>query len=426
VKIRIDKLFFFLFILFLPAQLGKHFWPEFSYVVGFKIDYYSPTLFLTDILLMFAMVFWVLSAKIRLRKILSLKRVGLILLIIIFLIGNSICADRKELVFFKVIKLLEMIGVIFFVRRGLRLRDYRTVFILLGIGVIYETLLSVGQVITQSSLGGLFWYLGERSFNLASYGISKAIIDGGEVLRAYGTFSHPNSMAGYLVLVLFIALLFWKEVEKKRGFFVFWWVVFGLCFITGLLTFSKVGLIGFIFVGVKTIKKLYGSERFGRIIRNILNVFLIIMILGAGTVFFNQSKNIFSYDKLSVTRRGGLNEASIEMFKDSFVWGVGLNNYIVKLGEVGGNIEVLRWFQPEHNVYLLVLAEAGIVGFLLFSMGLIYIISAAFRKKENMGWFLGGVLFILIVFLFDHYFWTLQQNQMILAVFLGMGMKKSI
>jgi len=40
-----------LIILFLPTQLGLHFWPEFSRAAGIKVDYLSPTLYFIDILI---------------------------------------------------------------------------------------------------------------------------------------------------------------------------------------------------------------------------------------------------------------------------------------------------------------------------------------------------------------------------------------
>src|SRR5438105_4334390 len=42
--------FIFLLLFLLPTQLGKHFWPEFSFVQGLRIDYLSPTLYVTDML----------------------------------------------------------------------------------------------------------------------------------------------------------------------------------------------------------------------------------------------------------------------------------------------------------------------------------------------------------------------------------------
>ena len=60
-------LFFFLFyllLLLLPTQLGKHFWPTFSYVLGTRVDYLSPTLYLTDIIILFITLFYLPKAKI--------------------------------------------------------------------------------------------------------------------------------------------------------------------------------------------------------------------------------------------------------------------------------------------------------------------------------------------------------------------------
>ena len=50
--------FLLLLIFLLPFQLGRHFWPEVSFVYGLKIDYLSPIIFLTDlVLLSFLIVF---------------------------------------------------------------------------------------------------------------------------------------------------------------------------------------------------------------------------------------------------------------------------------------------------------------------------------------------------------------------------------
>src|ERR1035437_8081006 len=54
---KISKLFFYLLILFLPTQLGKHFWPNSSFVYGLRLDYLSPTLYFTDILILLIFVF---------------------------------------------------------------------------------------------------------------------------------------------------------------------------------------------------------------------------------------------------------------------------------------------------------------------------------------------------------------------------------
>src|SRR3990167_1091437 len=56
---KIENVFLFLALLFLPTQLGKHFWPDFSYIYSLKIDYLSPTLYFWDILVVGLLVVWV-------------------------------------------------------------------------------------------------------------------------------------------------------------------------------------------------------------------------------------------------------------------------------------------------------------------------------------------------------------------------------
>ena len=49
-KENLDKLVFYLLIIFLPINLGKHFEILDSYVWGFLSDYLIPTVYVQDIL----------------------------------------------------------------------------------------------------------------------------------------------------------------------------------------------------------------------------------------------------------------------------------------------------------------------------------------------------------------------------------------
>src|SRR5580692_2023869 len=65
---NIESLLLSLFFLFLPTQLGKHFWPDFSIVSGIRIDYLSPIIYVTDILVVLLFAFF-LVRQMRLFKI---------------------------------------------------------------------------------------------------------------------------------------------------------------------------------------------------------------------------------------------------------------------------------------------------------------------------------------------------------------------
>ncbi|MBI3070230.1 MAG: hypothetical protein HYY87_02915, partial [Candidatus Levybacteria bacterium] len=57
------------------------------------------------------------------------------------------------------------------------------------------------------SMGGLFYFFGERAFTSQTPGIANASINGELMLRPYGTFPHPNVLGGYLTIAMAIVVL---------------------------------------------------------------------------------------------------------------------------------------------------------------------------------------------------------------------------
>src|SRR5689334_11072958 len=54
-------LLFYTLIILLPTQLGLHLWPDWALVLGRRVDYLSPTLFITDILVGLLFVVWAID-----------------------------------------------------------------------------------------------------------------------------------------------------------------------------------------------------------------------------------------------------------------------------------------------------------------------------------------------------------------------------
>ena len=72
--------------------------------------------------------------------------------------------------------------------------------------------------------------------------------------------------------------------------------------------------------------------------------------------------------------------------------------------------------QPVHNIYLLIASETGLIGLILF---LVFIFQL-FRKIIGQEYFLLLIVFsFLFIGLFDHFFWTLQQGQLMFWLTLG-------
>jgi O-antigen ligase len=92
------------------------------------------------------------------------------------------------------------------------------------------------------------------------------------------------------------------------------------------------------------------------------------------------------------------------------------------MSKIQVSFDWIWWLQPVHNIFLLVLAETGITGFLIF----LFLIIKAFKNSlEIRNWSLViSLLAILLTGAADHYWLTLQQNQLIFAIILGLSWQK--
>lgn len=409
---KLWQIFLVLLLFFLPSQLGRHFWPAYSYVFGLKIDYLSPTLYLADILLGLTFVFW-LKGDSKVKKI-KIKKVDrnqsfIFTLLLFFLIPNTLFARNTTLAFLKSLRVLELFFWIILVYKEKRVltKTISTVFPWL---VTTQFLISLLQFLKGRSLGGISWFLGERTFSLSTPGIAKMDICGQVFLRPYGTFSHPNAMAGFILVCLIF--LIGKDNKKLIDFLS---IGFGLLVIS--LSFSRtVWLVGLFLITITSLFNFFKKNSVQR--TPFLGWMRLFMVVAA---LFSLLIGIYStLERESISRRIELNEAAFYLFKKSPVFGVGLNNFIPQLANYlslhGGEL----WLQPVHNLYLLVLTETGIIGFSLFLViNLVYLKKIFYQKRVNLiiAW-----LAIMLTGLTDHYWLTLQQNFLLLGLVFGLGL----
>jgi len=193
-------------------------------------------------------------------------------------------------------------------------------------------------------------------------------------------------------------------------------VLFDKCLI--IFSFSRsVWLVGVLFLfalGLKKIKeiRLYSLKKK-------------ILIFSLSSLFF-----ILCFWLLAISSRFSTDEAffqRLQLMKSSFLMiknfplsGVGLNNFIVYLPNYWSLIGFTYWLQPVHNLYLLLIAETGTMGFLIFLWFLFLSYQRLLLKKNHQGLLLGALSVLLLLGFFDHYWLTLQQNQLLLAVLFGL------
>src|SRR6185369_2209751 len=117
------------------------------------------------------------------------------------------------------------------------------------------------QFLLGRSIGGIFYLLGERTFNISTPGIALVNILGKNFLRPYASFPHPNSLAGFLG----VAIIFLSRSDKlglyfsKRNKLINFAIIIG--FVTFILTFSQNAWLSFVLAifiyRIKNIKKVF-------------------------------------------------------------------------------------------------------------------------------------------------------------------------
>lgn len=407
---KLWQVFSILLFFFLPTQLGRHFWPNYSYIYGIRIDYLSPTFYLTDLLLFFSLFFWLREPG-NFRKISQ----GFLLKTFLVLIGvslNVIFAKNQTLAIFKSLKIFELFLLIFLVAKEnnffLKLAE-----LLSPVLVIIQFFLCLFQFFKAGSLGGFFWYLGERTFTLSTPGIAKISLGGRVFLRPYGTFSHPNSLAGFFLIILL--LIIWKKNKKITDYFS---IIVGVLLL--LLSYSRtVWLVSLILLSIFFcfwIFRSLGKKKdlffsYGKII-------LGLMVLFFSFIFIKSTIEIES-----ISRRVEISKAAAALIKNNLLFGVGLNNFIPQIVKLpsfqGGGF----WLQPVHNFLLLILSETGVFGLAIFFFVNIIIFRQIYKKENYKSLII--LITILLTGLSDHYWFTLQQNFMLMGIVLGLGFEKN-
>ena len=380
----------FLFLLLLPTQLGKHFFLPFSFISGIRIDYLAPTLYLTDLLI-------IILAVINWRFFLdSIKNRFVLSTVFVLLIHSLVFAEFPPLALYRLLKFVEIVFIFFLFRK----RRPSQGFILWGLltGVVFEVILSTAQFAMKHSVQGFFYFFGERAITLSLPDVAKASLQGVEILRPYGTFSHPNSMAGFFLLIYTYIL----TLEETRYPWITKTILFGTSILI-FLSFSKIAIGFFLLINfICLIRKGDFSCKLCITSRALILVALAFVFMSAQT------------DPFSISKRFELFGNSLEVVR-THPWGTGLGHYLIAQGSMGSRFLMLS-FQPVHNILLYVLAEVGIVFFGI----LVFLGGRQIAERLRSLAFALCFMVVLGTGMGDHYWVTLQQNLLLLPVIFGL------
>lgn len=385
-RINLSRLLFYILIAFLPTQLGSFFFFNFSYVSGVRIDYLAPAFYLTDIVVLLLILLNLPAIRILLRPS--------ILWFLAFLLVGIIFSTSPYVGLFKFVKLLEVI-LLYSIARRISLHYKMLLFILLGSSIL-QLILAVYQMSYGSALQGVWYFLGERNFTLGTTGIAKVTINGHEFLRAYGSFSHPNSLAGFY-LAIYTYLIF---SNRASTYFYLKYMIIGIMSLLIFLSFSKVAIITYLIITLyHTVHRMKNICLFCVFSK----MFVLLMVAG----MFLQAHG----DNQTVNKRLYLAGSSLDIIESSPLLGTGLGNYLYAQSTIA-NPYPYHFLEPVHNIFLLAVAELGIP---LFVFG-IYTLFPHLRMLWRIRSTRALLICIIITGMLDHYWITLQQNILLLPV----------
>ncbi len=414
--LNIATIFLFLFILSLFFPIRYVFPSNFSLITGIYSDFTSFSLYLSDIFLVFTFIFVLIdSAKLWIFHVKKLKWLVL-WLILAFIVSFN--ANHKETIYY-LLKFLELVVAYGTIATILSKKPIKTALLTFFVCLsAFQSLIALLQFYLQHPIG--LFKLGEQQVYPWQQGIAKIILNGQAYVRGYGTFFHPNPLAAFLLAGIFFNLYLFA-IAKKR----FAQILLSLTLLINILgmavTFSRaaflalaVGLViyfGFLMMKKIELKKTYQS--LGLVILGLLIALFCFksFLLTRATVTDSASLDRITYDKIG-----------LRIIVSHPLFGVGLGESVPLMNQYSP-IKLLPWdIQPIHNYFLLAAAELGIPGALI----LIWIFLSHLIKitkhelATNYLLLTTSLVCILILMMFDHYFYTLQQTQMLLWLILGL------
>lgn len=392
-------------------------WPSFSYVLGLRVDYLSPTIYVTDILLGCSIISLLTQKSIRenLNSFLGRNK-KVVYLLGVFFCCNLIFSYSPPSTLYGIYKLLEMTGFFFLLTYFYRKvgSSISLLYVPFLLGGLVQGVLAVLQFFYQGSVGGLWYYLGERTFSGSTPGIANASLFGHLILRPYGTFPHPNLLAAYeLVTCAFlVTLLRVRQQSPIERSIVFLLLLFTYSVL--LLTLSRICIVlsiigAVIFISTQKAKKIpYG-------------IFIVLGMSIIGVLFLSylypRFASIFS-DQAYADRIAYMSE-SVRLFLNHPIIGVGWNAYLPSLA----TLPSVGLVQPVHSIFLLYLVECGLVGVVVL-LRMLYRYWVCCKPSIRTSSVI-VCLMIVGIGMFDHYLLTLQQGQLLFALLLSLVHKSN-
>ena len=293
--------------------------------------------------------------------------------------------------------------------------------------LVIQAFIAFWQVRKGVSIG--LSLLGESSVHAGGFQSASAIIKGKIFLRGYGTFPHPNVLAGYLFTTYILSIAIYetirnncvtKSYDGKKLFFLFFAIINSLMIIISLLTFSKTIALS-VLVTLSAILLAFIFRKISSLKLHVL-FFISAAMFALVTILYQYGlQHIYtfftSYETVFLRLR--LAHISLNTIRSNPIFGIGAGNYVRTLSQVSPlTLHGVSFIQPVHNIYLLLATEHGVPATIIFvsfiAKRLVRLYQSNFKILTLM-----IAVFLLLPGVFDHYLISLPQGLFMLALIIG-------
>ncbi len=298
-------------------------------------------------------------------------------------------------------------------------------------GGVLQGLLAIWQFFSQQIYHLPFsGVASQSSFNLGA----GVIESGGERwLRAYGSFGGPNPLGIYLAVCLVLGLFLylkktWNYRDAKSC--VSTCITIGqLIILSGLLlSFSRgawlaagMGVVALIVI-IMNAQTQNIASLLKKIFKHLFYYLLIILcfLIFLHPLFFARFNLQNRLEIKSIQERANQYSEAITIFKQRPWLGVGPGMYTYAMYKDNPNLN--SWdYQPIHNMYILILAEVGVFGSLVYLFIWGWLVRRIWRSNFM---FVPVVVTLLVAGLFEHWQWSLFSGVVMWWVIFGLSLKE--
>ncbi len=422
------------FLFCLPFQLRFIFasWsPHVQIGVGAPVDFgfnewTAGFIYGTDVIFLALLVLWMLRTRAH-QKTKSRSFESIILVLFAGTAAWSfVAAQDIGIAVFRYLKLAEGIMLFWYIRNAIhyfgRIELLRPLIAVL----LVQAGLSIVQIGLQHNAGA--WFLGEGAFVPGGHSVAAFRVGAELFLRAYGTFQHPNVLAFFAFIVLNLTQAYYifspEKISKRMQ------VLFGVSTVSALwvigLTFSRSVML--LVIGMRVVLFLlawflHHQER-GRRVVDVL-VISLSTIAVFSFLYWPQvsARKNFDVQEEAYQERISYNSAAGKTAGSHKFTGVGMGHFVYDQMKKRPYLD-RYYYQPAHNIFLLIAAEMGYLALAFFALflGYVWLYRSAIIWRTDKTFALWRFMFlgaIISLGCIDHYQWTLHQGLLLFFIVLA-------